>query len=360
MPSGDKTEAATPRHREEARKRGHVPKSTELNAVLGLLAGVLVLKFAGGALFEQTVDIVGSSLRNMSRGDLTVAGVMDFGSDLGVRYLAMMAPMFVAIMVVGVAGNVAQAGLVLTGKPLSPDFSRISPFKGFERLFSKRSVVESVKSIAKMAIVGYFVYQVLQDKYLAIVSMTGGDVRASIGVVADVAMEILTKSGLSLLALAALDYGYQRWDYEKNIRMTKEEVKEELRQSEGDPKMKARVRQLQRKLAARRMMQDVPKSDVVVTNPTHYAVALEYKPETMRSPVVVAKGQGLIAQKIKEVARDHDIPLVENKPLAQTLFKTVEIGAEIPPALYHAVAEVLAFIYSLRRGRRLGGQGIAT
>lgn len=360
MAGGEKTETPTPRHREEARKKGNVPKSAELNSVLVLLAGVFILKYIGGTVLGQFLELMSGSFRNLAVADLTPSSVTTYGGTLGMTYLGMLAPLFATLMVIGVASSLAQTGLVLTGKPLSPDFSRIDPFKGFQRIFSQRSVVELIKSSAKLAIVGYIVYQALQDKYLQIITLSGADVRGATGVIADVATEILFKTGFALLAVAALDYAYQRWEYEKNLRMTKEEIREELRQSEGDPKIRARIRQQQRQMASRRMMKDVPAADVVITNPTHLAVALQYRPESMRSPRVVAKGQLLMAERIKEIARQNGVPMLENKPLAQALYKSVEIGAEIPPALYHAVAEVLAFIYSLKRQRRLGGYQIGS
>ncbi|MCL4533667.1 MAG: flagellar biosynthesis protein FlhB [Bacteroidetes bacterium] len=355
MAAGEKTEAPTPRRREEARSEGNVPKSVELNSVLALLAGIMVLKYAGAGTVTQMLDLMGNSFRNLPTDDWTIASVTTFGREMGVLYLKAMAPLFAAIAVVGVGGNFLQSGLMLTAKPLTPDFSRLNPVKGFQRLFSQRAAAEFVKSVIKLAIIGYIVYQALQDKYIQMVTLSGSDIRGAAGAVVDVAAEVLLKATLALLAVAGLDYGFQRWQYERSIRMTKEELKEELRQSEGDPQIRAKIRQQQKQMAARRMMQDVPAADVVLTNPTHLAVALQYKPESMRSPKVVAKGQLLIAERIKDVARQHGVPVIENKPLAQALFHTVEIGAEIPPMLYRAVAEVLAFIYSLKRERRLGG-----
>ena len=352
MSSGEKTEAPTPRRREQARSQGSVPRSVELNSVLALLAGVLVFKFVGTSMLMQITGVMGNSFRGLSTEDWTISSVQVYAGALGTSYIAMMAPLFATLMVVGVVGSVVQSGPVLATKALSPDFSRINPLRGLRRILSRRSLVELVKSVAKLGIVGYVVFQAFQDKFLYLVTLSGSDISNAAAVISDVAMEILLKAGFALLALALLDYGYQRWEYEKNIRMTKHEVKEEMRQSEGDPKIRGKIRQQQRQIAARRMMQDVPKSDVIVTNPTHLAVALQYRPESMHAPRVVAKGQRLIAERIKDVARQHGVPVVENKPLAQALFKTVEVGSEIPPALYHAVAEILAFIYSLRRERR--------
>jgi len=358
--SGEKTEAPTPKRREDVRKRGNVPKSVELNSVLALVAGTMVLRSVGGSVLDHVLNFMGNSFRSLTLGEWTADGMTTYGSGLSMFYLSIMAPLFLTLMLVGLAVNPLQSGLVLSAKPLLPDFSRIDPFKGFKRIFSQRSLVELIKSVAKLGIIGYITYQGLQDKYLQIVSLSGTDIRGTAGMIAGVAMDILLKASLALFAVAALDYGYQRWEYQKNLRMTKHEVREELRQSEGDPKVRSRIRQQQRRAAAGRMMHEVPKSDVVVTNPTHLAVALQYRPESMRSPKVTAKGQLLVAERIKDVAREYGVPVLENKPLAQVLFKSVEIGAEIPPALYHTVAEVLAFIYSLKRQRRTGGQGLGS
>ena len=332
----------------------------ELSSVLGLVVGVLLIKSTGPGVLDKMLDIMGNSFRNLSSGDWTAATISEYGGSLSMAYLAIMAPLFFTLVFVGIAGNVLQTGLLLTPKPVVPDFSRIDPFKGFKRIVSQRSLVELFKSIFKLGIVAYIIYQALQDKYMEIVSLSGSDVRGASVVIAGLAVDVLMKASFALFGVAALDYAYQRWDYEKSIRMTKEELREELRQTEGDPKVRSRIRQQQRQMASRRMIHEVPKSDVIITNPTHLAVALQYRPESMRSPRVVAKGQLLIAEKIKEVAREHGVPVLENKPLAQALFKSVEIGQEIPPALYHAVAEVLAFIFSLKREKRMGGYNLGS
>lgn len=360
MASGEKTEAATPKRKDEVRKKGQVPRSHELSSAMGLVVGVVLIKSFGPGLLGSIIDIMTGTFRNLNTGDWTMAGISAYGGLLSTIYLAMMAPLFFGLMFVGIAGNVLQTGLVLSSKPLLPDASRISPFKGFKRILSQRSAVEFLKSVLKLGIVGYIMYQALQDKYMEIITLSGTDIRSASVVIAGIAMDVLMRASFALFGIAVMDYAYQRWDYAKSIRMTKEEVKEEMRQTDGDPRIRSRIRHQQREMASRRMMHDVPKSDVVVTNPTHLAIALQYRPESMRSPKVVAKGQLLVAEKIKEVAREHGVPVIENKPLAQALFKGVEIGYEVPPTLYHAVAEVLAFIFSLKRERRMRGYGVGS
>lgn len=353
MSTGEKTEAPTPKRREDARKRGNIPRSVEINSVMALLAGALAMKHFGSGMLSQILNIMERSFLSLSIEDWTVPGVTYYGSALVMAFLQVMLPLMAVLSVVGLTSNFVQVGGLLTFKPLAPDFARINPLKGFQRIFSKRSIVELVKSLAKFGIVGYVTYQSFEGRYLQIVTQSGTDVKGAAVIVGDALIEIVLRAGFALLALAVLDYGYQRWSFERSIRMNRQEIKEELRQSEGDPQIRARLRQQRKQLQSRRMMAAVPKADVVVTNPTHYAIAIAYRPESMRSPQVTAKGQNLVAERIKQIATENGVPIMENKPLAQALFTAVEIGQEIPPALYQAVAEVLAFIYSLKRNRRL-------
>jgi flagellar biosynthetic protein FlhB len=254
------------------------------------------------------------------------------------------------MMFVGVASNLAQVGFLLTLTPLKPDFSRVNPLEGFKRLFSRRSLVELVKSLAKLTIIGFVIYRVLSGRVEMLMALPLIPWPASIFLVMGAVFDAGIWAAAVLLGLALVDYGYQRFAFEQQIRMSREEIKEEFKQTEGNPVIRQRVRQLQRAVAQRRMMQAVPKADVVITNPTHYAVALQYDAKSMRAPRVVAKGQDLIAQQIRRIAQEHDVPLMENKPLAQALYKACEVGAEIPGDLYAAVAELLAFVYRLRTG----------
>jgi flagellar biosynthetic protein FlhB len=257
-------------------------------------------------------------------------------------------PVFLLMMGLGLAANFVQVGFLLTLKPLQPDFSRMNPLEGAKRLFSKRSLVELAKSLAKLAIVIFVVYQVLHGRMDALMALPLIPWPGSIVVVLGMVFDAGIWAGAVLLLLALLDYGYQRMSFEKQIKMSREEIREEFKQTEGNPVIRQRIRQLQRAAAQRRMMQAVPQADVVITNPTHFAVALQYDAKSMRAPRVIAKGQDLIAQQIKKVAAEHGVPMMENKPLAQALYKTCEIGQEIPGDLYAAVAEVLAFVFRLR------------
>jgi flagellar biosynthetic protein FlhB len=260
-----------------------------------------------------------------------------------------MAPLLVAMPLVAVLGNVGQSGLMLSGKSLMPDFSRINPMSGFSRLFSLRTVVEMLKTFIKLGVVGWLLYKAYVNSIPMFLSLASGDLAGSLGLFLGTAFSTGMTVGGGFLVLALADFGYQRWEFLRGAKMTKQEIKEEYKQSEGSPEIRAAIRRRQRRMAMSRMMQNVPTADVVVTNPTHFAVALRYRGDEMAAPKVIAKGQDLIAQRIKQIAREHNVPVIENKPLAQALFKTVEVDQEISYELFQSVAQILAYIYSLKR-----------
>ncbi len=344
----ERTEQATPKRREEARQKGHVAKSVEVNSAFVLLAGVLSMyALSGRWLLNLTREwkryfgaLDSVSISPESTPGLILGAVWSLG-----RFLA---PVVGVVLLAGVMANVAQVGFVLSGEPLVPKLERIDPVRGTKRLFSARALVELLKGILKVALVAWIAYGVLQgekERMMLLVDQSPLQILSFIG---SVSFKVATRTALVLLALALADYGYQRWEYERSLRMTKQEVKEELKETEGDPLVKARIRSIQRALARRRMMKQVPESDVVITNPTELAVALKYDPATMAAPTVVAKGARKLAQKIKEIAAAHGVPIVENRPLAQLLYRSVEVGMEIPVEAYQAVAEVLAYVYRLK------------
>lgn len=347
----ERTEAPTPRHRQQVRSRGQVARSMEITAAIALLGSALALRLFGPWMFQQLASGLRESLRSLSNP--AVFAVSTQGTALTWGFLGIMAPIFTVVAVLGVASNYVQGSVVLSAYPLRPDFSRLNPLQGLARIFSGRSLVELLKMIGKVSIIGVVVYQVLSERLLGLGPLLGSDLPRASQVLADAGFELGFKAGLAMLIMAALDYAYQRWTYERRLRMTREELREEMRQGEGSPEMRGRIRQQQRRLASQRMIQAVPRADVIVVNPVEVAVALQYNAEGMRAPVVVAKGLRLLAQRIKDVARESDVPIVENRPLAQALYRSVEIGVEIPPALYQAVAEVLAFIYSLKGKSRV-------
>jgi flagellar biosynthetic protein FlhB len=276
------------------------------------------------------------------------AGLMGMIKEVMVEIAQILLPVSGLIMIAGLAINYWQVGFLFTTKPIIPRLSRINPIEGLKRVFSKRALVELLKSLLKLAIIIFISYHDFMSNMGVMVQFAQWNVNKSFLKVADMAFGIGIKIALVLLILAVFDYFYQWWEYEKSLRMTKQELKDEYKEVEGHPLIRSKIREKQRQIGMRRMMQEIPRADVVITNPVHFAVALCYEPKENDAPVVVAKGQDYLALKIKEVAREHGVFIVENKPLAQMLYKSTDIGQAIPPELFHAVAEVLAFVYSAK------------
>ena len=347
----ERTEPATPKRREESRKKGQVARSTELNSVAIIGAGLLGILLLGETLLIHisrfTTEILGQSYMFT----VSTASAPLFIWGWGEFLFKVMTPFFLIILVTGLAINVVQVGFFTSAEPLAPKLNRLSPISGVKRLFSKRALVEAAKGLFKIGIVGYILYFELTKGFDDLLSMSESGLGRILGLIGGFTFSLGLKVALFLAVLAILDFVYQRWEFEKSIRMTKQQVKEELRQTEGDPQVRARIRALQRENARKRMLAEVPEADVVVTNPTHFAVALRYDTDTMTAPTLVAKGQNLIAQKIREFAEEAGVPVVENPPLAQALYKAVDVGQEIPENLYRAVAEVLAYVFKLKRNK---------
>ena len=349
MAGEERTEAATPRKLQHLRDDGKVSKSPEVTSAVGVLAGVFTLYTFGGTSSHQLHAYIDQTLRELARPDLNDTVMLNLATNAFYLFLMALAPLLVAMPLVGVITNIGQVGFMLSGKALMPDFERINPLSGAKRLFSMRIVVEALKSAIKLAVVAWLLYRTYVDAFPRFLSLAGADLPGAIGQFVSTAFSMAMTVGGAFLILAMLDYGYQRWEFLRSARMTKQEVKEEYKQSEGSPEIRAAIRRRQKRMAMSRMMQNVPKADVVVTNPTHFAVALSYRGDEMAAPKVIAKGQDLIAQRIKQIARENGVPVVENKLLARTLFKTVEVDQEIPYDLFQAVAQVLAYIYSLKK-----------
>lgn len=352
--AGERTEAPTPKRVREARQQGNVSKSQELVSVGVLLAGVLGARVIAPRLWAGLRDMLLEGLAHPQRTDFTHSTALQFGQDTGVRFFTLLLPMFALLALAGVMLNVGQTGFLLSGAGLKPKLSRVSPGAGLKRIFSPEGLVNLVKAIAKMAIVAIVVWMTLSSR-LAEISATGalspGDAVGTLGLLS---FDVALRSALVLFVLAVADFAWQRRRYLQQLRMSKQEIKQELRESDGDPQVKAAQRR-QRMALMNRMIAAVPGATVVVTNPTHYAVALKYDPVSMQAPVVVAKGERLLAQRIKEVARAAGVPVLEEPPLARALFAAVKVGNPIPANLFHAVAEVLAWVYSLEQspwGRR--------
>ncbi|MGB4505071.1 MAG: flagellar biosynthesis protein FlhB [Syntrophaceticus sp.] len=344
----DRTEKATPRRREEARKKGQVVRSIELNSAVILLCTFLFLKICGSWMAIQVANFgnqIFSSFLLQEFDSKTINQLMLFTA---LAFFQVCIPVMAIAAGAGLAVNMMQVGFLFTAEPMSPKLERINPISGFKRIFSKRALVELVKSIVKVVMVGYLVYSTIRANitlFPLLIDMSICDAITEIGVLSS---NIVLRIGLLLLLIAGLDYFFQYWEHEKSLRMTKKEIKDEYRQYEGDPLVKGKMRQLQRQISYNRMMQQVPEADVVITNPTHYAVALRYSPEESAAPVVLAKGVDSLALRIIEIARYHGVIIFEEPPLAQILYKTVDINQMIPVELYETVATVLAFVYKLR------------
>ena len=344
----EKTEEATPKRKEDTRKRGQVAKSIEINSAFVIIAAFFALNVLGKFIYNELINFMGKIFTTLAVPDLTISSFVVLFMNAGLVFLKVTMPIMLVIIVVSLAVNFAQVGFMFTLEPLIPDFNRLNPISGFGRLFSKRSLVELMKALAKVFIIGYFIYRFLLKEVYQMPKLMSTDLLDALGKVSSMTVELAYQVGIIMLVLAALDYLYQWYDHKESIKMSKQEVKEEMKQNEGDPQIKGKIKERQRAIAMKRMMQDVPKADVVVTNPTHFAVALKYK-DDMPAPIVVAKGKDMIAARIKEIAREHDVTIVENRPLAQSLYKTTDIGDIIPPELYQAVAEVLAYVYRLKK-----------
>lgn len=351
-----KTERATGKRRSEARQKGQVARSREVGSAAVLIASFLVLATGATGLGSGMADLTRRILDGAGTAAITTRSLHEMLIVTTSQVGFILAPLLGAALLAGVTANVAQVGFLWTGEPLAPKGSRINPIAGFKRLVSLTAAVELAKSIVKIFVLSYAAYLSVRGLVPELTGLVQSDAATVAFFFLRVTLRILGACSLVLIVLAALDYAYQRFDYEKNLRMTKQEVKDEHRQQEGDPLIRSRIRSLQMQAARRRMMSQVPKADVVITNPTHFAVALQYEAGEMRAPTVVAKGAGLVAERIRETARAAGVPVVENAPLARTLHKLVEIGREIPAALYQTVAEVLAYVY--RADRKRTGLGI--
>jgi len=345
----DKTEPATPKKREDARKKGQVAKSREVSSIAILAAGTIYMFFNATQLIHKLGANISQTFINIPQiasGDI---GIPSYMAQTIQNFLVLILPLLILLLIIALAANLLQAGFLMTVEPLTPDLSKIDPIKGLGKIVSKRSLAEFAKSIFKIIIVGWAVFSTLKNDYTLLIPLMYQDNIQIFYMLGRICLKVVTRACYVIFVLAVLDYVYQKWEFEQNLKMTKQEVKDEAKQTEGDPMVKGRIRSIQREMARRRMMKEVPKADVVVTNPTHYAIALVYKPEEkMTAPKIIAKGADKIALKIKEIAKEHGIPMVENKPLAQNLYK-LDLGQEVPPKFYKAVAEILAYVYGLKK-----------
>jgi len=351
----DKTEPASPKKKEDARKKGQVAKSKEISSIAVLASGTIYMFFNAGQLTDKLGENIRQTFINipqMISGDVGYAAYM---SQTIQNFLSMILPIMILLVVVALAANFIQTGFVMSVEPLTPDLSKIDPVKGLGKIVSKRSMAELLKSIFKIIIVGWAAFSTLKDNYSLLMPLMYQENIQILSMLGRISLKVVTRCCYVIFILAVLDYLFQKWEFEQELKMTKQEIKDEYKQTEGDPLIKSRIRSIQREMARKRMMKEVPKADVVITNPTHYAIALSYKAgEKMTAPKIVAKGADNIALKIKELAMKHGIPMVENKPLAQNLYK-LDLGQEVPPKFYQAVAEILAYVYGLKKKKTRAG-----
>jgi flagellar biosynthetic protein FlhB len=353
----DRTELATPRRRERARERGNVARSMEISSVVVFTAGILGLHAFGPSITGGLAELLRGTFATCAGTAVSADSLPTQAADAARTLALAVLPLAGLVALAGIVSQVVQVGVLFTTQPLEPQWERVSPIAGFKRIVSKRSLVELLKSIAKIGIVAALVVGTLADAPRRLFDLSAMEPAAAFAVIAGLLLKMAAAACVALALLALLDLLFQRWDYEKQLMMTRQEVRQEHKETEGDPIVKAFLRSMQRDVSRRRMMESVKKADVVVTNPVHYAVALRYDPSEMGAPRVVAKGARLVAKRIREIAVAAGVPVVEDPPLARALHKSCRVGAQVPIALYKAVADLLAFVYRARERRQGAGVG---
>jgi flagellar biosynthetic protein FlhB len=351
--SGEKTEKATPHKRQETRKKGEVAKSPEVASALTLLLCFSFLMIGGQTIFLGCLNIYRRSFQEYLLWDFSISSTQLLFNQLLWDVVKLVAPVFAVVLVSGVLANYVQVGFMFNSEALKMKLEKLNPLEGAKRIFSLRSVVELIKSILKILLTGGIVYWMIMRQKNELFSIGKLNIWDAASFIGSLTIQIGIVVAISLMVLAAGDYLYQKYEFEKKLRMSQQDIKDEYKKMEGDPVIKGKRRAKQRELSMNRMMQEVPRADVVITNPTHFAVAIRYDLETMAAPEVIAKGKDHIALKIKEIAKQHKIVTVENKPLARALFAAVEIGQPIPEDLFNAVGEILAYVY-YQEGRYKG------
>lgn len=346
--AGEKTEKATPKKRRDARKKGQVLKSTEVNSAVVLILALLLLKFTLPYMIYSLENYIVNLWQNPFAFQFSLANVIALLTGLIYLMVRISLPILIMVMIAGLAANYMQVGFLFSPEAIQIKLSKINPLNGLKRIFSKRTLVELFKSIFKIVIVAYIAYSTVKPKIMTFPYFMDMQLKSILALLGNILFSITWKVIIFLIILAVVDYVYQKYEYENQLKMSKQEVKDEYKNIEGDPFIKGKIKEKQRQMALNRMMQEVPKADVIITNPIHFAVAIKYDDKTMIAPTVIAKGKDLIAQKIKEIAKKEDIVIVENKPLARTIYFSVEINEQIPEDLFQAVAEVLAFVYRLK------------
>lgn len=349
---GEKTEEATPKKREESRKEGSVAKSKELVTGISLFALFLTLRYAIKYVGTRLVEIFPKywvHIESLARDGVTLQIVTAVMQEILKDVLLIVAPFLLVGFVVAFLANKIQFKWLVTMKPMQPKLSKLNPISGIKRIFSGRALFELLKSVVEVALIGYMAYTVLKKHLSDLFLLYDMSVEQSIEMLGSIVWELGLRISIVMIIVGLVDFIYQRYKHNEDLKMTKQEVKDEYKNTEGDPQIKGQQKQRMRQASQRRMMNNVPEADVVITNPTHFAVALKYDANEHTAPVVTAKGSDFLAQKIKDVARENHVEIVEDKPLARMLYYNVELDQEIPPELYKAVADILAYVYNLKR-----------
>lgn len=348
----EKTEQPSSKKLEDARKKGMVAKSVEVNSLLIVVTGLVTIFLLQSYIGQQMSNFTINIFNSLDVLPKRISLLPNMAFDWFMFFLSVLAPVTTAIVIVSLASNIAQVGFRISPEALAPKFSKLNPAKGIKKIFSSRSVVEIFKTLLKFFVISFFTYLILSDLIIAAAYLDNLNPSEIIIFMLDNAFSLLWKIALLYTVIAAIDFAYQRYKFRKDMMMTKQEVKEEMKQLEGDPTIKGRIRKMQMQAAQQRMMANLPTADVVITNPTHYAVALKYDMTKDSAPEVIAKGVDLLAQRIKKVAAEHNIPLHEDRELARALYKMCDVGDKIPPSLFKAVAQVLAYVYNLKKNKK--------
>lgn len=343
----DKTEAPTSHRLQEAREEGQVVRSQELISAVVILTGAYLLRGPGKQLGLNFEGLVMETITTLPTVDITVESLREMFFMFGMKILPSVGLIMFGLLLAGTVVTLGQTEFLWAGKKIGFDFKRLNPLEGFKRIFSTHGLIELLRSLLKLSWVTWIAYSFLRSRFFELVSYTQFDMGTAVSSFLEVSISLVIRVGSMYLVIAVADYAYQRWDLYKNLRMSKDDIKQEQKRSEGDPLLKSRIRNMQRRMARGRMMANVSKANVVVTNPTHLAVAIEYH-EGMKAPRVLAKGPYHVAQKIIQIAKENNIPIVQNIPVARAIYKTIDIGQEISSDLYLAMAEILAYVYKLR------------
>lgn len=344
---GEKTEDPTQKKIDDTRKKGQVAQSKELTGALTLFVAVYSIKFFGSKMFETLVETI-YFFNDKLNYELTKVSTFRIILFMIIFTFKVAIYIIIPVFIVAIIAQRGQVGQLFTFETIRPKFSRLNPLEGLKRMFSMQSIMNLLKSLLKITLVGYVGFSYIKDNISLMLKSIQLGTKQSIFMLSEFSVELSVRMAAVILLIGIFDYFYQRYSYNKNLKMSKQEVKEEYKNSEGDPQVKSKIKQRQREASQRRMMQQLPEADVIITNPTHFAVAIKYDEEKKDAPYVLAKGKDLLAQKIKEIARELEIPIIENKPLARQMYKDLELGDVIPANMYEAVAEILAYVYSLK------------